>query len=332
MIPDLPYWVCNKRKGLFSTIIGSLRDIRVKWYKKKVKDHSLPRSLRNLYNVVQLTLKVLLNASYGVMGAENFTLYCPPLAEAVTGIGRYSITKTIEKANSLGIEVVYGDTDSIFLKSPTQHQIDELLSWSEKELGMELEIDKHYRYSVFSTLKKNYLGVYDNGDVDIKGLTGKKKHIPEFLKIAFMEMISVLGGVKSPSDFERAKIKITEIIRTCNDKLKKKQYNLSELALNIMISKTPDKYVKTTPQHVKAASLLVNAGYEIRPGDIISFIKTTNDLGVKPIQLATIREVDTNKYRDYLESTFEQVLDALSMDFNEIMGIQKLESFFSNAS
>ncbi|MFH0748582.1 MAG: DNA-directed DNA polymerase I [Candidatus Bathyarchaeota archaeon] len=326
-IPDLPHWVCRLNKGLSSLIIGSLRDMRVKWYKKKAKDKTLPQSLRNLYNVVQLTLKVLLNASYGVMGAEAFGLYCPPLAEAVTAIGRHSITKAIERAERLGIDVVYGDTDSIFLKAPTQKQIEELLNWSEKELGMELEIDKFYRYAVFSNLKKNYLGVYPDGNVDIKGLTGKKKHIPEFLKRAFMEMIRTLGEVNTPKDFDAAKTKISEIVKTCYIKLKNRQYPITDLALNIMISKLPSGYTKTTPQHVKAATLLVKAGFDIKPGDIISFIKTTNNLGVRPVQLADVREVDIEKYIEYLESTFEQVLDAAGINFDDIMGISKLESF-----
>ena len=326
-IPDLPHWVCKLKRGLSSLIIGSLRDMRVKWYKKKAKDKSLPPSLRNLYNVVQLTLKVLLNASYGVMGAAAFDLYCPPVAEAVTAIGRHSMTITVEKTESLGIGVVYGDTDSIFLKSPTQNQIEELLNWSEKELGMELEIDKFYRYAVFSTLKKNYLGVYSDGSVDIKGLMGKKRHMPEFLKRAFMEMIQTLGEVNSPKDFEAAKLKISGIVRTCYTKLRNRQYPLSDLALNIMISKSPSGYTKTTPQHVKAAKLLADKGYEVRSGDIISFVKTTNNLGVKPVQLADIREVDVEKYTEYLESTFEQVLDAAGIDFDEIMGVSKLESF-----
>ncbi|MDQ1281073.1 MAG: polymerase, archaea type [Thermoproteota archaeon] len=327
-IPDLPHWVCRRKKGLSSLLIGSLRDMRVRWYKQKAKDKSLPESLRNLYNVVQLTLKVLLNASYGVMGAEAFELYCPPLAEAVTAIGRYSITKTIEKANSLNINVVYGDTDSIFLDSPTQRQIDDLVQWSEKELGMELEIDKFYRYAVFSKLKKNYLGVYPDGSVDIKGLSGKKRHMPEFLKSAFMEMVKTLGEVKSPNDFDQAKVKIQAIVRTCYTKLKNKEYPLSSLALNMMISKPPSRYTKTTPQHVKAAELLTKAGHEIKAGDIISFVKTTNGQGVKPLQLASINEIDVDKYVEYLESTFEQVLDAVGISMDEIMGITKLESFF----
>ena len=100
----------------------------MKWYKPKSKDKTLPADVRNWYSVIQSALKVILNASYGVFGAESFDLYCPPVAEATAAIGRHSLTQIIEKARQLGIEVVYGDTDSVFLKNPTEEQIQELIT------------------------------------------------------------------------------------------------------------------------------------------------------------------------------------------------------------
>jgi len=326
-VPETPYWICTKERGLSSLLIGSLRDLRVKWYKQRAKDKSLLESLRNLYNVVQLTLKVFLNASYGVMGSEAFALYCPPVAEATAAIGRYAITQSIKKAKSLGINVLYGDTDSIFLEAPSQQQIDQLVRWSEDEFGLGLEIDKTYRYSVFSMRKKNYLGVLPDGSVDIKGLTGKKRHIPEFLKRTFMEMVEALSKVRSPEEFEKARQEIRRIVKTCYTKLKNREYSLQDLSFNIMISKLPEKYVKTTPIHVKAALHLANKGVEVKPGDIISYVKVIGEPGVKPVQMASINEIDVNKYIEYLEATFEQVLDAIGLDFHEILGLTRLESF-----
>jgi DNA polymerase I len=328
-IPDLPHWICRLKKGLSSQIIGSLRDLRVKWYKTKAKDQSLSFALRNFYDVVQLTLKVLLNASYGVMGAESFSLYCPPVAEAVTAYGRDAMRKTVDKARSLGIEVLYGDTDSLFLKKYTPEQINELIKWSNEKLQMELEIEKEYRYALLTKLKKNYLGVYEDGNIDIKGLTGKKRHTPQFLKDAFMKMIKTLGAVQSPKDFTDAKKHIRNIVHDCYSKLMNKEYALDDLTLNITISKPLNSYTKTTPQHVKAAKLLIKAGHDVQPGQIIRFIKTTDDIGVKPRQLADLelKDLDVNKYVEYLKSTFDQVLDALGTNFNEILGISKLDSF-----
>ncbi|MEM2094682.1 MAG: DNA-directed DNA polymerase I, partial [Candidatus Bathyarchaeia archaeon] len=327
-IAGLPHWVVKLRRGMSSLIIGSLRDIRVKWFKRKAKDRTLNQSTRSLYNVVQLTLKVLLNASYGVMGSESFDLYCPPLAEAVTAIGRNAIEKTVEKARRSGIRVVYGDTDSIFLEAPTEAQVEELIRWSDKELSLELEVDKKYRYAVFSNLKKNYLGVYPDGVADVKGLMGKKRHMPAFLKKAFMEMMDVLGKVQTPDDFEKARLEIKRIVRDCYLKLRRREYPLEDLAFNVMISRPPEKYTKTTPQHVKAAYLLTKAGREVRPGDIISFVKTSDELGVRPLELASVNMIDVAKYVEYVESTFEQLFDALGVAFDEVVGIVRLDSFW----
>jgi DNA polymerase I len=270
--------------------------------------------------------------SYGVFGAETFALYCPPVAEATAAIGRYAITETIKKAQSLGVKVFYGDTDSIFLGSENPELLHQLIEWSKSNLSMELEIDKNYRYLALSSRKKNYLGVYPDGSVDIKGLTGKKRHIPQFLHAAFYEMIEILRGVQSPEEFEKARASIAEIVRSCYLKLRNREYPLEQLAFSVMISRPPDRYTKTTPQHVKAASLLVKRGVEVKAGDLISFVKVLSEPGVKPVQLASYEEIDIEKYLEYLRSTFEQVLDALGLEFEELIGLKKLESFFDTQS
>lgn len=328
LIPDTPHWVCTKKRALESLLIGSLRDLRVRWYKPRSKDKNLPKELKSWYNPIQGALKVILNASYGVFGAETFDLYCPPVAEATAAIGRHSITQIINKAKELNIQVLYGDTDSIFLKNPSKEQIEELSRWAESELKMSLDVDKVYRYIVFSSRKKNYLGVLEDGSVDVKGLTGKKRHIPLFIKKAFDRMKERLAKVKTPADFEKAKKDTCEIIRDCYMRLKRREWtSLEELAFNVVLGEEPERYTKTTPQHVKAARILKEGGLELKAGDLISFVKVVKEPHVKPVELATNNEIDVDKYIAYLHSTFDQVLDALGLDFDEIIGLTKLERF-----
>lgn len=264
---------------------------------------------------------------YGVFGAEIFPLYCLPLADSTTAIGRSIITETIEKARELGMKVLYSDTDSIFLHQPTKDQIRALLSWAESKFGIDLEIDKRYTFVTFSGRKKNYLGVLDNGVVDIKGLMGKKRNTPPFIKNAFGEMTQVLREVKTPQDFESAKSRIRAIVQRCYSDLKARRIPLDDLVFKVMVSRPLDKYDKTTPQHVKAAKLLEGKGKEVKPGDLISFVKVQGPLGVKPVQLARIDEVDVEKYVGHIESTFGQVLEALNIDFEEIVGVKRLDFF-----
>ncbi len=265
--------------------------------------------------------------SYGVFGAEIFPLYCLPLADSTTAIGRHIIRETINKAKELGVSVIYADTDSLFLYKPTKDQILQIQEWAESKFGIDLEVDKRYTFVTFSGRKKNYLGVMDTGVVDIKGLMGKKRNTPVFIKLAFNEMTQVLRDIKSPQDFDRAKTKIKEIVQNCYANLKNRRYTLDELAFRVMLSRPVERYQKTTPQHVKAAKQLKEKGKEVKPGDIISYVKVQGPIGVKPVQLARVDEVDVDKYVGHIETTFGQVLDALGIEFDEIVGIKKLEFF-----
>jgi len=328
IVPGTPHWICKKHRALESALIGSLRDLRVKWYKPKAKDKSLPEEQRNWYNVIQSALKVILNASYGVFGAEIFDLYCPPAAEAIAAIGRNVITQTINKARELGLEVIYGDTDSLFIKNPTPEQTKILAEWAEKTLGMEIDVDKYYRYAVLSPRKKNYLGVLEDGTVDVKGLTGKKRHIPPFIKRYFDAIQKRLSLVKTPADFEAAKKDVEKIVRECYVKLKNREWeDINDLAFEVVLGKMPQAYTKTTPQHVKAALILQAKGVEIKAGDTIRFVKTIREPFVKPVQLATSEEIDVDKYVGHLRTTFDQILDALGLEFDEIVGLTRLEQF-----
>jgi DNA polymerase I len=224
--------------------------------------------------------------------------------------------------------ILVHNTDSVFLKNPTEAQIKEIFDWSTKNLGIDLELDKRYRYLALSERKKNYLGVYEDGTVDIKGLTGKKRNTPEFLQRAFKEMVQVLAQVHSPNDFDEARGRIKEIVRTCYKKLEKHEYTLEDLAFRIELTKNLGDYKKTTPQHVKAAKQLQSNGADVKAGDIIYFVKVKGPTGVRPIKQANVNEIDVDKYKDQLKSTFEQVLDALGIEFHEIMGYARLDAFY----
>ena len=352
-IPETSHWTCKEKRGLTSLLIGSLRDLRVKYYKYLSKDRALTTEERQLYNVVSQAIKVILNASYGVMGAEIFPLYCLPVADATAAIGRSTTTKTIEKCKEIGIDVIYGDTDSLFLRNPSPTNVDRISSWARSNLGVDLEIDKQYRYIVFSELKKNYLGVLSDGTVDVKGLTGKKSHTPPFIRKAFYSVLDILSKVNSERDFESAKEKIKNIIQENAKNLDLGIISQEDLSFNVMVNKSPSKYgkriygginngsgvgggsgarslegkqleaasnFKGLPQHIKAAKLLTDIGREVKAGDIISYVKTKTSDGVKPVGFAKPEEIDTEKYLETMESTFDQVLSSLNFNFKSLLG------------
>jgi len=337
---ELPHWICTKNRAVESQLIGALRDLRVTWYKKKAKDKENP--MKEWYSVAEQSIKVICNASYGVFGSDEFALYCPPFAEEVTAIGRYDITKTIERAQQIGLTVLYGDTDSIFLKNPPKEKIEELIKWTKNEFDIDFEIDKNYRYVCLSERKKNYFGVLQDGKVDVKGLTGKKKHTPKIFKDTFENVKDVLSKVYNDDDARNAKFQITKMVKGLYHQFKERNFtDLHELAFNVTINKEITEYGKQVeyfdeesqtmqkkrtekgiPQHIRAARQLIAKDYPVQIGSTISYLKVLGKPNVKPLELAKKEEIDVSKYIEFMRSMFIQVLEPLNVDWDrDILGI-----------
>ena len=263
--------------------------------------------------------------------------------------------------------VVLKNTDSLFIENPDKEKVAGVLKWADKELGVELEVDKTYRYVAFSQLKKNYFGVLQDGTADIKGLTGKKSQTPEFLKNQFYEMLDILGAVYSQADFNQAKARIKKLLTDMVASLKERKIPIDDLSFNVMMGKSISGYRSTKatepmkkeserreeqsflharpeasqevgisaasmsglPQHVKAAILLRNSNKEVKAGELISFVKTKGGHGVKPTVQAKPEDIDVEKYIEYASSMFDQVLSALDLSFEAVVPKTSLDAFWS---
>ncbi|MHA2130080.1 MAG: DNA-directed DNA polymerase I [Promethearchaeota archaeon] len=321
LVKGTPYHICTHKMGIFAYVVGFFRDIRVKYFKPKSSNKNLSEKQQSYYQTIQQALKVFINASYGVFGSPNFPLHCLPVAESITGIGQYSIKQTIKKAEQLGIKVLYGDTDSVFLRNPTKTQMIELSGWSKKELDLDLEEEKTYQFLALSERKKNYVGIYkDTKYIDMKGLLAKKKNTPEFIKLVFKQLIEVLKNVTNHKEFLEARKNVIDIVKTNRKKIGKEgEFNLEEYSYIISVQKSLGSYKKTIPQHVRAAlELKEKKGKIIEKGESIKIIKSNDTIGAKAFELAKFSDLNVKKYRELLKSALEQLLDALGIEYEEI--------------
>lgn len=106
------------RRGLLPLILDELLAER-KRVRSAMKTCSDPLQL-SLMNGMQLALKISANSCYGFTGSTRGILLCREVAEATTGAGRHIIHQTSEtlEARWPGASVVYGDTDSCFVRLP----------------------------------------------------------------------------------------------------------------------------------------------------------------------------------------------------------------------
>ena len=209
----------DMRRSLLAKMLGEILETRL-MVKSGMKADRDDKTLQQLLNNRQLALKLLANVTYGYTSASfSGRMPCSEIADSIVQTGRETLEKAIALIHSVerwGAEVVYGDTDSLFvyLKGRTRNQAfnigNEIAATVTKmnPRPVKLKFEKVYHPCVLLA-KKRYVGFkYESKDqvepdFDAKGIetirrdgTPAEQKIEEkALKILFQT--SDLSQVKS---------------------------------------------------------------------------------------------------------------------------------------
>jgi DNA polymerase I len=241
----------------------------------------------------QKAIKVLANASYGYMGWLSARWYCRECAEAVTAWGRSLIRSAIAKARELGLEVVYGDTDSLFVKYDPG-KLERLTEYVEGELGFDIKLEKVYSKVFFTEAKKRYVGLTVDGKIDVVGFEAVRGDWSDLAKETQATVAEIVLKTGSTS-------KAVEYVRDVIRRLREGRIDMDKLVIWKTITRRLEEYKAEQP-HVTAARMMVKAGIRVEPGTKIGYVivKGTGPLSAKakPYFMASVDEVDVEYYVD----------------------------------
>ena len=174
------------RKSLLAKMLGEILETRV-MVKSGMKVDKDDKTLQRLLNNRQLALKLIANVTYGYTSASfSGRMPCSEIADSIVQTGRETLEKAIALIHSVerwGAEVVYGDTDSLFvyLKGRTRNEAFDIGQEIAKAVTsmnpkpVKLKFEKVYHPCVLLA-KKRYVGFkYENKkqkkpDFDAKGI------------------------------------------------------------------------------------------------------------------------------------------------------------------
>jgi DNA polymerase zeta len=156
------------RKSLLAKMLGEILETRV-MVKSGMKQDKDDKTLQQLLNNRQLALKLLANVTYGYTSASfSGRMPCSEIADSIVQTGRETLEKAIaiiHATEKWGADVVYGDTDSLFihLKGRTKDEaftIGEEIAAAITEANprpIKLKFEKVYHPCVLLA-KKRYVG------------------------------------------------------------------------------------------------------------------------------------------------------------------------------
>jgi len=322
-VAEAGHHICTKRRGFLAALVGALKDLRIHWLKPLTKDTSLSETERRQAETTAKLLKLLTVSSYGV-SVRIHGLACPPLAESITGYGRWALQTAWNLAEQNGLHPVYGDTDSLFLENASMDKVETLTRLVKQQLRLDLAVERRYSVCVLSAAKKAYFGILPDGTPDLKGLTAIKSNAPDFIQNVFKNCIKELSTVTNPQEYEQAKAKIALIVENAIKDLRDRKFELKNMIFSVKLYHDPREKLasKVLPQPYQCAKQLIDQGKSIKERDTVHFIKVRpftyqgKEFTVKPAdQVNSPLEVNVEDYVRNLTTALNQTFQPMGITF-----------------
>ncbi len=300
--------------------------------------HQRDIAKKNKNNEGSFAIKITMNSFFGVLANPMCRFYSLDMANAITHFGQFIVKKSAEITEERGYKVIYGDTDSIFVKTGV-----ESLEAAQK-IGKEItaHVNKFWHdYAKDSFGMKNYLELqFEKTFIrfmmpKIRGTEiGAKKRYAGLMLVDGKEEVKFTGlefvrrdwtPVSKKFQLELLdkifhKEEVFEYIKKFVNDLKKGKYD-DLLIYKKAIRKDLVKYTKTTPPHVKAARKLGKI-----TSNIISYVMTTE--GPEPVQKIE-HKLDYEHYIDkQIKPIADSVLSFYDTNFDDTLKDSKQTNLF----
>ncbi|MCL2607452.1 MAG: DNA polymerase II [Methanomassiliicoccaceae archaeon] len=309
MAPGLYHWVCVLdfksmypsliiSKNICFTTISDEGDIEspngVRYLSKEKKEGILPGILGNLLkerdNIknkmkaasedeyhyldgLQNAVKVLMNSFYGVFASSFYRFTDKNIGGSITAFARATVKGMISDLEKEEIQVIYSDTDSIFIRSPHNNMNDTLefgrsMAKRYSAEGRQLEFEKIMEPLFSHGKKKRYVGrvAWPKEELLIRGYEVRRSDSFELQSRLLTELFEKVLDEKNEEAVALVKRTVQD---TATGKVSATDLVISRTCKGFDSYEHPDRMA-----NVQAAKKMIGMGYEFIPGMKVSWIVT----------------------------------------------------------
>lgn len=289
-------------------------------------------------------IKIMMNALFGVLGAGACRFFDPQIANAITGFGQQTLHWTREAFEAEDVPVLYGDTDSVFVKLPDMQDARALRAAAEQlrrsaqqavaerirreyrvEPRLDLELERIFEHFFLPRLrggrggsKKRYAGweARDGGRLVVVGLEAVRGDWPEAATRLQEGMLKRLFQGVDPAEFVRELVAALRAGQMDAELIYTKRVRKGALS----------SYTANAP-HIQAAR---KAG--ARAGSTIQYLITHN--GPEPVLPGQAPPAGIDRAH-YIEKVLRPVADSILLEigssFDRVLGVPHQIGLFDAA-
>jgi DNA polymerase-2 len=324
-------------KGLLPTVVEKFLQRRL--YFEAISNELHTESKEYLWCQQRIdSLKNILVCLYGTTGSIWNRYGNVRVFEEINRLSREILIKTKDVVQKLGCELIYADTDSIFIKNPNGitpiDQYDKITSILRRETGLPISIEHNFKFLVLLPLEANekiealkqYYGIIHEGHLVVRGVEIRRHDTPKFIKEFQTELLSAFFDCENVEEiinkgYENALLLVTKAI----DKIMIGGDDITQddLIIHKLLGQDIRKYRSLFP-HVSAAIQSSNNEDKLpSKGDTIKYIYTDSQHKNPLCRVASIDstievrgklDYDKEKYKEMILNAAETVLGYFGFD------------------
>ncbi|HLM70426.1 MAG TPA: DNA polymerase domain-containing protein [Thermoplasmata archaeon] len=312
------FLAASVRRGIIPEILSDLLADRSRF--RQAGQAATGSEMKEYYDGLQNAVKVLMNSFYGVLASSFYRFTNKDIGAAITAFGREAITSIIHDLEADSYEVVYSDTDSVFVRSPVAslegaREFGERIAKRFTHEGVTFEFQSVFESFFSHGVKKRYVGrtVWPTEDLVVRGYETRRTDAFDFQSVALLEIFDLVLKGDTDTALRRAR----ELVQSVRNR---------EVAVErLVIARTvraESEYNESTREalpFLRVYKQLRSEGYDVIPGMRVSWIVTDSRKSPQEIEpwvdgRPFTKEPDWEYYADRVAQTLARVTEVFDWD------------------
>jgi len=312
------FLAASVRRGIIPEILSDLLADRTRF--RQAGQAATSAEMKEYYDGLQNAVKVLMNSFYGVLASSFYRFTNKDIGAAITAFGREAITSIIRDLEADGFDVVYSDTDSVFVRSPVAslegaREFGERVAKRFTHEGVTFEFQSVFESFFSHGVKKRYVGrtAWPAEDLVVRGYETRRTDAFDFQSAALLEVFDLVLKGDTDGALRRAR----ELVQS----VRNREVPVERLVIARTV-RAESEYNESTRESLpflRVFKQLRSEGYDVIPGMRVAWVVTDSRKTPQEIEpwvegRPFTKEADWEYYADRVAQTLARVTEVFDWD------------------